>query len=351
VGIVLNLNDGISRATEGLERIQAVLDGRKRILVASHNNPDPDSIASAIMLQEVVKKAVGIGATLAYSGVIGRAENMALLEYARSEFQPLSAVKRNAFQGVALVDAQPGGGNHPFTESDDIRLVFDHHRLHRETRLVPFHDIQPAVGATTTLVYFYWCATGMRLTTRFATLMLYALRSETMDMGREASKVDREVYKELFAVADLRALSSIVNAKVSRGYFVAVHEAIERTRLYGPIVITRLDRLPYPDVVAQIADYFLKYNGASYAFSIGTYNKQVFLSLRAEDPEAHMGEIARLIVGELGSAGGHGSAAGGQIPVRGCKPSEIKKIQENVIKRLLSALGLQDRRPVRLIKS
>jgi nanoRNase/pAp phosphatase (c-di-AMP/oligoRNAs hydrolase) len=300
---------------------------------------------AAILLGEIVSKRFGVPVTLAYSGVIGRAENAALLDYYGGPFRPLAKIKRSSFDAVALVDTQPGAGNHPFSKNHEkVVAVLDHHRLQDETRSVPFHDIYPSIGATTTLLYLYWAAAGFELNRKRATLLLYALRSETLDLGREATPVDREVYKEFYAEADLRALSSIVNAKVTRQYFAAVHKAIERAEVYGPAIITTLGELPYPDVVAQISDYFLKCQDASYAFSMGTYRGTVLLSLRAEDPDAHMGSIARSIVGEWGSAGGHGSAAGGQIPVREKTTKEIDGIQKGICKRLLSALGLGRRR-------
>jgi nanoRNase/pAp phosphatase (c-di-AMP/oligoRNAs hydrolase) len=312
------------------------------MVIASHDNPDPDAIASSLLLQKLLKRRFNISTTVTYSGVIGRAENARLLEYSGARFMRLDDVDINRFDGVALVDTQPGTGNHRFNR--DVTLVFDHHRRRAMSGAVEFQDIRAHLGATTTLMYLYWKAARIRLTRRFATLMLYALGSETADMGREASALDREIYKELYASSDLRALSSIINAKVGRAYFRAMHRGLGQSKMYGPVVVTRIGKLPYPDVVAQIADYFLRLEDASYTFAIGTFGGSLLLSLRADDPEAHLGAVARSIVGDKGTAGGHGAAAGGQINVRGMTEKSVVSVQEAVIRRLLSQLGQRGKR-------
>lgn len=285
-----------------------------------------------------------MSSTLTYSGVIGRAENNKLVEYAGAPFLPLAEAGRKNDVGVALVDTQPGTGNHRFADADRVVLVFDHHRRRPQTKNVGFHDVRTHLGATTTLLYRYWEAAGIVPSRRYATMMLYALSSETADMGREASALDREVYKALYANADLRALSSIMNAKVGRSYFRTLNTALQQAKIYGSVVVTRLGKLPYPDVVAQIAEDFLKLEGARYTAALGTFDGTLLMSFRAENPEAHLGRIARDIVAEHGSAGGHGSAAGGQIDVRGKVQHDVDEVVETVVRRLLSELGQKGKR-------
>lgn len=321
-----------------LTRLRDVIGGRRHVVITSHNNPDPDAIVSALLLQRLLKRHFGVSSTLAYNGVIGRAENNALLEYASVDLKRLTDIDMGAVS-AALVDTQPGTGNNAFAAADGVCMVFDHHRLLPATRGVEFYDVRTHLGATTTLLYLYWKAAGIAVSKRYATLMLYALTSETANMGRESSVVDREVYKELYAMADLHSLSKIINAKVGRAYFTSVHTGIERSKIYGSVLVTQLGKLAYPDVVAEIAEYFLRFEETKYTFAIGQYRRSLLLSLRADNPEAHLGRIAREIVAGHGSAGGHGSAAGGQIDIGGMKAEEVTRVLHRVTRRLLKALG------------
>ncbi len=332
------------------KRLGGALERSRDVLVASHNNPDPDSIVSAILLRYILQDVFSPPSTISYSGVIGRAENEALLEYSGVELVRHAQLDLARFDTVALVDTQPGTGNHPFDDEKQVSIVFDHHDIRPETRKVAFFDVREHLGTTTTLIYLYCRAWGVELTQRLATLMLYALRSETADMGREASPIDRRIFKDLYAVADLRSLSRIVNAKVDEDYFSAIHRAIERATVYGKLIVISMGELPYPDAAAQIADYFLKYRKVNSTFSIGVYDDMILMSLRSDDPLSKLGVLARTVVRGLGTAGGHGSSAGGQVPVAGKSPEEIEAIEKNIIETLLSELGLENEESHKMIQ-
>src|SRR5580700_5434446 len=66
-------------ATQKLERLFRVARGRKRALVLTHDNPDPDSIASAVALAHLLERRADIDARVGYGGIIGRAENIAFV--------------------------------------------------------------------------------------------------------------------------------------------------------------------------------------------------------------------------------------------------------------------------------
>jgi len=177
----------------------------------------------------------------------------------------------------------------------------------------------------------------------------FADRDPRWDAFR-ANRGKRGGHTAVYALANLRALSRIVNAKVGEGYFSAIRKAIERAVVYGPLVVIRMGRLPYPDAVAQIADYFWKYEEVLTAFSIGVYGNEILFSLRSDDLGALLGSLARRINGGLGTAGGHESGAGGQIPVARSVRGGKKSLQEAVIVRLLEKLGLRGERPRNLIQ-
>jgi nanoRNase/pAp phosphatase (c-di-AMP/oligoRNAs hydrolase) len=344
----LRRNSKIERAY--LLRLDRVLRRSTKILITSHDNPDPDAIASALVLKKLITSRYRARVTLGYGGVIGRAENSALVEFAQADFRPHSRMRIGSFDTIALVDTQPGTGNHPFTSEDNVRLVLDHHRMRPETRGVEFHDVRTHIGATATIVHQYAQAWGIRLTKRHATILTYALRTETADLGVKASEADLEAYRTLYPLTDLRALAAIGNPKVGRDYFAAVHDGIENTRVYDAIVITRLGELAYPDIVAQTADYFLKYREASHSFAIGRYRNALLFSIRSDHPRARMGRIARELVVGLGTAGGHGSTAGGQVDVAGLDRFTVRGLQDRIILRFLRAMGQSRQRGTKLVK-
>ena len=65
-------------AASRLEKLSAVLDGAKSLLIVMQNSPDPDAIAAAAGLREIANELHGVSCSVAHSGAVGRAENQAL---------------------------------------------------------------------------------------------------------------------------------------------------------------------------------------------------------------------------------------------------------------------------------
>lgn len=319
-------------------RLEKALANAGPVLVVSHNNPDPDAVVSVLLLKTILTEFFRLPVIAGYNGIIGRAENQALLRHVGLDLVPLRRIERGEYRTVALVDTQPGTGNHPFDDAAPNLIVFDHHHLRPATRRAVFWDVREHLGTSTTLLYLYHRACKLVLTETQATAMLYALRSETWDLGREASDTDLRLFKELYARADLAALSRIVHAKVDEGYFTAIHTALERSTIHGSVVISRMGELPYPDVPAQIAEDLMRFRGISTTFAVGVYGDEMLFSLRSDSPDANLGRLARRIAEGLGSAGGHGASAGGQIPLPG-NAEEAKAVEDTVVERLLAELG------------
>ena len=80
------------------------LGDRGRWLVLTHDNPDPDAIASAVALTRVLRGALGRSATAAYGGIIGRAENQEMVRILRLNLSHVRHLQLKHFAHFALVD-------------------------------------------------------------------------------------------------------------------------------------------------------------------------------------------------------------------------------------------------------
>src|SRR5260370_32048403 len=70
-------------AREKLARLLNTVKGRQHVLVLTHDNPDPDSLASAVALAQLLEKRAGVEATVAYGGGIGGARRIPPLQQPR----------------------------------------------------------------------------------------------------------------------------------------------------------------------------------------------------------------------------------------------------------------------------
>ena len=119
-----------------LDELLKLARGRQRVLVLTHDNPDPDSIASAVALAFLLEKRAGVEARVVYGGIIGRSENLALVKVLRLPISPVSQVVFDEHDLLALVDTQPPVGNHSVPAQYPVEVVLDHHPLREDRKSV-----------------------------------------------------------------------------------------------------------------------------------------------------------------------------------------------------------------------
>lgn len=316
--------------------LQDAFRGLRRALVLTHDNPDPDGLAAAFTLRRILEEITDLEIVVAYSGLVGRAENRAMLRVLELDPVPLDAIEAREFQGIALVDTQPGSGNNSLPPGLPLIAVIDHHPSKRDIADVPFVDVREHYGATSTMIHEYTRLCDIELSHRLATALFYAIRSETQDLGREAEEADRRAYFELLPDADVRALARIQRARVPREYFRVFRVAIDQAEVFGRTVFSDLGRVPAPDMVAEIADFLLRLQGIDWACAMGRHDGELVLSLRTSDPDAHAGRVIREVVAGFGTAGGHGMMAGGQVSL---EARDYDQTMTALRDRLLERLG------------
>ena len=299
------------------------LNGYSKLLILPHNDPDPDAIAAAVGLRYLVKEISGIDVIVHYHGIIGRAENKALVRYLKNPLRRLRNKEICQEVPVALVDTQPGAGNNPLPENIQARIVIDHHAWRETSSQVEFVDVRPEIGASATIITEYLQATDITIPSYLATALFYGIKTDTMGLGRGASPDDAAAYFFLQPKIDVEALVQIERAQVPANYFKSLNAALHAARLYDDIVVSYLGMMKYPDLGAEIADMFWRLKGVKWVVCMGIYHDDLILSVRSRSRKIGAGNLAQHIVGDLGTAGGHGTMAGGQIRFHEQNPRQL----------------------------
>jgi nanoRNase/pAp phosphatase (c-di-AMP/oligoRNAs hydrolase) len=109
-------------------------DGKSgRWLVLTHDNPDPDALASALILTRVLRGAFRQKVTTAYGGIVGRAENREMVRSLRLELSHVRHLNLKSYEHFALVDTQPHTGNNQLPRRVVPDIVIDHHPVRANT--------------------------------------------------------------------------------------------------------------------------------------------------------------------------------------------------------------------------
>jgi nanoRNase/pAp phosphatase (c-di-AMP/oligoRNAs hydrolase) len=315
------------------------LAGRKSLLVYTHDNPDPDALAAALGLGRLIEHELGAAVTLAQGGIVGRAQNRAMVDVLKIPLVPVEGIDPAAFDTIALVDSQPETGNNSLPLEHRIDIVVDHHPLRPGSARAPWCDIRPDLGATSTIVFEYLRARGVPIDAPLATAFFFALRTETRDLGRESTEAERRAYLELVPLVDHNLIYRMGHPKVPRAHFATLDRALRSAQLYGELVAVNLGALGYPDLVAEIADLLLSYEGARLVLCLGRYGDHAYLSLRTEADNARAGSVMRQIVAHDGAAGGRGTMAGARLFAPVATEEALGATFDEMVRRLLEALG------------
>lgn len=318
----------------------AALAGRKNALIYMHDNPDPDALAAALGLARLFERELGATVTLGHGGIVGRAQNRAMVETLGMHLTPVSGLNPDAFDLIAMVDSQPETGNNSLPPGHPIDVVIDHHPPRPSSARAAWCDVRANFGATSTIVFEYLRARGAPIDAKLATAFFFALRTETRDLGREATAAERNAYLELVPAVDHNLLYRMTHPKVSRAHFAALDRAIRSAEVFGTLVAVNLGTLGYPDLVAEIADLLLSFDGARMVLCIGEYQQNAYLSLRTEADNARAGAVMRHIVAHDGAAGGHGTMAGARLHATLATAAELEATFREMVRRLAEALGI-----------
>lgn len=329
----------------------SLLKEAKSVLIVMQNNPDPDSIASALGLRKIANSQGETQCTIACGGTVGRAENRALVRYVGLNLRPLADLDPAKFDLTCMVDTQPGTGNNAFPPDAIPDIVIDHHPMRQTTRKCKFTDVRRKYGSTSTIVCEYLQHLGITIEMQLATALLYGVRSDTQDLGREATKADMDATYFLYPLANKRMLSQIQRGRVTREYFQMLTEALKNARVYqNNVIITNLGSVENPDIIGELADLFLRDDDANCTMCYGQHEEKFLISVRTSDESLEANKLAHRVVGRKGTGGGHKTYAGGQIPLTGLPKAAIAKLEQQIARKLLKAMRITEHPYTKLIQ-
>ncbi|WP_165249946.1 DHH family phosphoesterase [Paludisphaera soli] len=338
-----------SRRRVRSDRLLSVLEPYARIVAVSHVNPDPDSLASMLGVRELVAKCQpGKPFIMTVDGMIARAENRAMVELIPIPLTPVKSVAIDRDTAVVMVDTQPHTGRRS-SESATPTIVIDHHETGGDLDGVLYHDIRTHMGASSTIVTGYLLEQKVVVSPQLATALLYGIESETTGYPREASSLDDGALVWLFPRADKELLARIRNPKLPQSHFATFQRALANAFLYRDLIVSWCGEVSQPDIVAEVADFFIRFDQVNWVLSVGLYEGGLKLSLRANELGRQAGEVLRDVVEGMGNAGGHDKRAGGLVALADATPQTVDRTLTELRRRLLAQLEVDEHQGRRLL--
>ena len=319
------------------------------LLILPHDYPDPDALAAAFALHFLARECFCIESRIAYSGVIGRMENRAMVRILRIPVHRLRRVDLRKYKQIALVDTQPAFENNPFPGNRKATMVIDQHA----SAVKPAADlalVDTGCGATCVILAQALLLQNVEIPTRVATALAYGILSDTLNLYRAMRPDVAQTYLSILHRADMHALARIQNPVHSKSFFVTLGRCIRKAMVYRHLIVAHLGMIEHPDLVSQMAEFLLTYKEAGWSLCTGRYKGRFHVSLRSSKQDGQAGEVLRDAFGNRKQAGGHGAIAGGSCRVGADAAEEVwhdkqQALQERLLKRLHISIKGEPRTP------
>jgi nanoRNase/pAp phosphatase (c-di-AMP/oligoRNAs hydrolase) len=330
----------LAKTMRRFEEVKNHFDAAESILILLQDDPDPDAIASGLALRQVLGRNKGT-APIGSFGRVTRPENTAMIKLLEIEIEKVTAQSIKHFDRVAVVDLQPPHLAHPL---EHIDLVIDHHPEQFTYKGV-LKDVRPSYGATSTILLEYLLCAGTNVGTRLATAMLYGIKSDTFLLAREVNEWDVEAFSYLYPLANQNLMRRIEKPELPPAALDALSTALKHRQVIDKVAFVHLGRVERDDLIPQMADFTLSFEGIEWAFVSGIYDSNYIISVRNVGYVRAAGRVLKDAFGDIGSAGGHSSMAKAVIPI--CHFAEKWGIDSRNIRRMNQQTQLEFRRSLR----
>jgi nanoRNase/pAp phosphatase (c-di-AMP/oligoRNAs hydrolase) len=302
-------------------------DDRLLILI----KPDPDSIASSLALKTLLLKSIKY-ATTAYVGEITRQENIALVKLLSIPMERMEEIDLTEFNRTAILDGQPTHFN--ILENRHFDVIMDHHPVAKGYRAT-FKDIRPSYGSTSTIMTEYLYAARIKPTTRLSTALLYGIKTDTNNFERDTRPEDVWAFRYLFPRANKNVLRKIELSELSLEILSYFKIAFDKMKIFKDKIFVHMGEIDNPDVCVQLADFLMRVNNISSTVISSVVDDNLVIILRSDGYRKDTGKMASKLFGDLGSAGGHRSAARAEIPLVNLN-KRLRELTEETIEKWIA---------------
>ncbi|MGQ9576407.1 MAG: DHH family phosphoesterase [Thermoguttaceae bacterium] len=330
------------------ERLLKALAPYQQVLVVTHDNPDPDAVATGWAVWLLVKERLGTKVRLIGGGEIVRAENRHMVRLLEPPIELIGPIDLPAGAAVVLVDCQSLSQTHVFRGQEvPLVAVIDHHEPRGRRGRLAFRDIRPGVASSATIAACYLREQKLEPGPRLATALLLAMHTETRGSETRYCRLDRSMLLWLTGRADPSQLAEIESAPLSRQYYGDLILALQNTFIYGDTAFCLLPRASGPEIVGEVADLLIRGDDIWRVLCGAVVQEDLLVSVRTERDQEDAADLVRRTLAGLGQAGGHRRRAGGRVP--GVGPRISEDLQDRLRDRWLEACGVDRQRGTRLV--
>ena len=297
------------QAKTRIQKLRKLLKGAKNTYILIYSNPDPDGLASAWALKEILSH-MGIQSTIGYTGQVGRLQNAAMIQEMKIPVESFQPGRLQEADLVAMVDAQPSFFQD--LELPRCDIVIDHHP-HKGERKAPFSDIRSKVLSTCSMMTEYLWALNKPISKRLATALFYGMETDIRNQQKSPTPLDVAAMAFLEKKANKNLIRRIEFSQYSLNDLDYFSIALIKQRYARNVLYAHIGPVPYTDVCVQVADFLIRVKEAHWALVTGVTDNKLVVVFRSDGNLKNVGKLAQAAFGTIGSAGGHSTMGRAEI--------------------------------------
>ena len=331
-----------SRHRPRAKKLLNILKDRKNILITTHQQPDPDALASSLALRVLLRaKLKDAKISLSVKGTIGGGYNRAFAQQLSGlELTPWDDATLDQYDAIILLDVQPLMRSSPLPLNVQPTAVIDHHRAGKRPHC-PFCDVRPDVGATGSIIFSYFMELEVDISPELAATLLFAIETDLAGAAGQPGDLDNMALSSLTLMADNHLLYKMRYVDLPQSSYIAHSHGLANAVYYDYVMISHLDRMESPEAPAVIADFLLRFQPVQWVLVTAVNGQSLAMSLRTSANKGSAADVMKKLLRNLGDGGGHKTKAGGSILMEGGSPAEVDKLREILRRRLLRALNIK----------
>jgi nanoRNase/pAp phosphatase (c-di-AMP/oligoRNAs hydrolase) len=339
-----------SRKHPKVRRLIKLLSGKERILITTHEHPDPDALASCLALRALLcEKLPQAQISVSAKGRVGGGLNEAFVRYGRLNLVPWDESSLADYDAIILLDTQPAFAFSPLPPGVKPLAVIDHHgRVGRKVSC-GFCDIRSDIGATSSIIFSYFMETETPIGPQLAATLLYGIETDLAGAVGTPTELDNVALSGLTLLADTHRLYQMRYVDLPRAYYIAYAQGLNTAHYYEHALVAHLETIDSLEKPAVLADFLLRFDQLDWALVTAVYQNRLILSLRTSDAKMSAAQLMQKLVRGLGQGGGHKSKAGGFVPLANSSAAELERTRAVLLRRYLRALGIKQSRGERLV--
>jgi nanoRNase/pAp phosphatase (c-di-AMP/oligoRNAs hydrolase) len=301
-------------AQRHVHELRTFAEGCEHLPIIVHPDPDPDALASALAVRGLLRREPD-STPIVTLGEMTRPENRRMAELLNMRVTVVTEAELKKLERMIAIDHQPLY----LSEVADKVAVIDHHPIDNDV-CWRVRDLRSDFGATATILTEYICSDDeRRIDETLATGLLYGIKTDTDSLSRGVNPADVKAYAYLTARADVPLLRKLERPSYRPESARAYGEALSKMGIEGDVAATFLGHIREEDmhILVDVADFCMALEKITWAAAAGVVNDQIVFTLRHLGGHASAGDLAKKLVGEAGSGGGHATMARARAPIDG----------------------------------